>query len=140
LVRRDTLLVLDLGFNVIDGVGRLDLKSDSLAGQCLDEDLHTTTQAKDEVKSRLLLNVLHWSASRPSRTATLTVVRKGTTILKLLSSKDQTLLVRRDTLLVLDLGLDVVDGVGRLDLESDCLAGEAEKSEQLRVMLVELTS
>ena len=43
--------------------------------------------------------------------------------LELLASEDQALLVG-DALLVLDLGLDVVDGVGRLDLESDGLAGE----------------
>jgi hypothetical protein len=36
------------------------------------------------------------------------VVGKGATILELLSSEDQTLLVRGNALLVLDLGLDVV--------------------------------
>jgi hypothetical protein len=34
-------------------------------------------------------------------------------------------LVRGDTLLVLDLGLDIVDGVGRLHLEGDRLARKA---------------
>jgi len=51
-----------------------------------------------------------------------TVIRKRPPILKLLAGKDQTLLVRRDPLLVLDLGLDVVDRVRRLDLEGDGLA------------------
>ena len=37
-------------------------------------------------------------------------------ILKLLACKDQPLLVRGDTLLVLDLGLHILDGVARLDL------------------------
>ena len=50
------------------------------------------------------------------------VVGKSTAVLKLLSSKDQALLVRWDSLLVLDLALDVVDGVGRLHLEGDSLA------------------
>ena len=50
------------------------------------------------------------------------VVGEGTAILELLASKDQTLLVRGDTLLVLDLGLDIVDGVGGLDLKGDGLA------------------
>jgi hypothetical protein len=40
----------------------------------------------------------------------------------LLSSEDQTLLVRGDSLLVLDLGLDIVDRIGGLDLEGDSLA------------------
>ena len=52
------------------------------------------------------------------------VVGQSTSILKLLSGENETLLVGRDTFLVLDLGLDVVNGVGRLDLESDGLASE----------------
>ena len=39
------------------------------------------------------------------------VVRKGAAVFKLLSSEDETLLIWWDTLLVLDLGLDVFDGV-----------------------------
>lgn len=52
------------------------------------------------------------------------VVGKGAAILKLLASEDQALLIRRDAFLVLDLALDVVDGVGRLHLEGDGLAGD----------------
>ena len=40
----------------------------------------------------------------------------------MLSGEDQTLLVRGDSLLVLDLGLDIVDRIGGLDLEGDGLA------------------
>jgi len=71
---------------------------------------HTTSQSEHEVEGRLLLDV---------------VVRKGSAILELLSSEDESLLVRGDTLLVLDLGLDVVDRVRGLDLERDGLAREA---------------
>jgi hypothetical protein len=49
------------------------------------------------------------------------VVGKSAPILKLLAGKDQTLLVRGDALLVLDLGLDVIDSVGGLNLEGDGL-------------------
>ena len=52
------------------------------------------------------------------------VVGQGASILELLAGKDESLLVWRDALLVLDLGLDVVDRVGRLDLERDGLARE----------------
>lgn len=52
------------------------------------------------------------------------VVAQSATILKLLSSKNQSLLVRRNTLLVLNLGLDVVNSVRRLDLKGDGLASE----------------
>jgi len=64
----------------------------------------TTTETEDQVEGRLLLDV---------------VIRKGAAILELLSGEDETLLVWGDTFLVLDLGLDVVDGVRRLNLEGD---------------------
>jgi hypothetical protein len=44
----------------------------------LDKDLHTTTQSEDEVKRRLLLNV---------------VVGKGSAVFQLLAGEDKTLLV-----------------------------------------------
>jgi len=52
------------------------------------------------------------------------VVRESTSILELLASKDQTLLIRWDTLLVLNLGLDVLDGVRWLDVEGDCFTSQ----------------
>lgn len=84
---------------------------------------------EDQVESGLLLNI---------------VVAESTTILKLLAGEDQALLVGGDTkhsnglstklsptcdsknspLLVLDLSLDIVDGVGRLHLKGDSLARE----------------
>jgi len=50
------------------------------------------------------------------------VVGQSTAVLELLAREDQALLVWRDTLLVLNLRLDVVDGVARLHLEGDRLA------------------
>jgi hypothetical protein len=81
LIRRDTLLVLNLCLHVINRVRRLDLESDRLACEGLDEDLHATTQTKDQMECRLLLDV---------------VVGKRTTVLELLSREDEALLVRRD--------------------------------------------
>ena len=107
LIRRDALLVLDLLLDLLDGVGSLDLKGDGLAGEGLDEDLHSSTESKDEVKGGLLLDV---------------VISEGATVLELLSSEDETLLIRRDALLVLDLLLDLLDGVGSFDLKGDGLA------------------
>jgi hypothetical protein len=52
------------------------------------------------------------------------VVGQGAAVFELLASEDQALLVRGDALLVLDLRLDVVDGVARLNLEGDGLASE----------------
>jgi hypothetical protein len=71
-------------------------------------DLHATTQAQNQVQGGLLLDV---------------VVGESTAVLQLLTSEDKTLLVGRDALLVLDLGLDVVDSVGGLNLKGDGLAG-----------------
>ena len=62
------------------------------------------------------------------------VVGESTTVFQLLSSEDETLLVRGNTLLVLDLALDVVDRVGRLNLKGDGLAGD------LKVMLATCTA
>ena len=101
LVGWDALLILDLRLHVVDRVGRFNLESDGLAGECLDEDLHATAKSEHEMEGRFLLNV---------------VVGESATVLELLASEDQTLLVWRDALLVLDLRLDVVDGVGRLNL------------------------
>ena len=52
------------------------------------------------------------------------VIGKGTAVFELLSREDEALLIRWDAFLVLDLALDVVDGVGGLNLEGDCLSGD----------------
>merc|ERR1712122_263236 len=93
LIRRDSFFVLDFGLHVLDGVRRLDLKGDGFAGQGLDKDLHSASQSQDKVKGRLLLNI---------------VVRQSAAIFELFSGENQTLLIRRDSFLVLDLGLHVL--------------------------------
>jgi len=52
------------------------------------------------------------------------VIGKGTAVFELLAREDEALLIRWDAFLVLDLALDVVDGVGGLNLEGDCLSGD----------------
>ena len=96
LIGGDALLVLDFGLDILDGVRRLNVQGNGLASQSLDEDLHTTAESKHEMESGLLLNI---------------VVRKCSAVFELLSSEDQSLLIGRDTFLVLDLSLDVLDGV-----------------------------
>ena len=61
------------------------------------------------MKGRLLLDV---------------VVGKGSSILELLTSEDESLLIWRNTFLVLDLGLDVLNSVCWLDIEGDGLTSE----------------
>ena len=67
------------------------------------------------------------------------VVREGSSILELLSSEDESLLVWRDTFLILDLGLDVLNGVGWLDIKGDGLTSEG-LNENLHVVFVCLKS
>ena len=86
LIGWNSFLVLDLGLDVLNAVRGLDLEGDGLASEGLDEDLHTSPESKHKVKGRLLLDV---------------VVRESPSILKLLSSEDQTLLVWGNALLVL---------------------------------------
>ena len=107
LVGGNALLVLDLGLDVVNGVGGLDIKSDGLASESLDEDLHTTSESEHEMESGLLLDV---------------VVSESSSVLELLSSEDESLLVGRNALLILNLSLDVVDGIGGLDVEGDGLS------------------
>merc|ERR1719277_664903 len=52
------------------------------------------------------------------------VVGKGPAIFQLLASEDETLLVRRDAFLVLNLGLDILNGVAWLYLQSDRFPSE----------------
>lgn len=70
---------------------------------------HAVASAKAEhkVKCRLFLNI---------------VVRKGAAVFQLLSGKNQALLIRRNAFLVLNLGLDIVNGIRRLDVERNGLA------------------
>ena len=50
------------------------------------------------------------------------VVGESAAVFELLAGEDQALLVWGNALLVLDLALHIVDGVGRLDLKGDGLA------------------
>jgi hypothetical protein len=109
LVGRDAFLVLDLSLDVFDSVRGLNVQSDGLASQGLDEDLHATSESEDQVKGRLFLNV---------------VVAEGSSVFKLLACEDQSLLIGGNSLLILDLGLDVLNGVRRLHIEGDGFACE----------------
>jgi len=69
----------------------------------------STAKTEDQMKGRLLLDV---------------VVGESAAILELLSSEDETLLIRRDSFLILNLLLDVLNGVTGVDIKSDGLARE----------------
>merc|ERR1719408_228466 len=109
LIWRNTLLVLDLSLDVLDGVSWFDIKGDGLTSEGLDEDLHTSSKSENEMESGFLLDV---------------VVGEGSSILKLLSSEDESLLIWWNTFFILNFGFDVFNGVGRLYIKGNCLTGE----------------
>merc|ERR1712236_120145 len=78
LVWGNSFLVLDLCFHIFNGIRRLHLQSYCFASEGLDKDLHTTSETENEMKGALFLDV---------------VVRKSSSILQLLTSKDEPLLV-----------------------------------------------
>ena len=71
--------------------------------------LLTAAESKDEVQGGLFLNV---------------VIAERSAILKLLSSKNQSLLIGRDAFLVLDLLLYILDRVAWLDIKGNGLSGQ----------------
>merc|ERR1711878_173586 len=104
LIWGNAFLVLDLGFDIFNGVRRLNLQCNCFTSQGLDKNLHTSSQSKYQMQSRLLLDV---------------VVREGTAIFKLFASKDQPLLVWGNAFFILDFGLDILNGVRRFNLKGD---------------------
>jgi len=109
LIWGNSLLVLDLGLHVFNSIRGFYLQCNGFAGQSLDKDLHTSTKTKHEVKCTLFLDV---------------VIRQGSAILQLFTSKDQPLLIWGNSFLILNLGLDILDCVRRLHLQCDCFACE----------------
>merc|ERR1712110_288689 len=106
LIWGNSFLVLDLGLDVLNGVRGLDLEGDGLPGEGLDEDLHASPESEHKMEGALLLDV---------------VVGESLSVLELLASEDQSLLIWGNSFLVLDLGLDVLNGVGWFDLQGDGL-------------------
>uniref|UniRef100_F6X5V4 Uncharacterized protein n=1 Tax=Ciona intestinalis TaxID=7719 RepID=F6X5V4_CIOIN len=110
LIWRITFFVLDLGFDVVNRVRCLNFKSDGLSSQSFDKNLHSSSKTKNQVKSRLFLDV---------------VIAQCASVFKLLTSEDKTLLIWRITFFVLDLGFDVVNRVRCLNFKSDGLSSQS---------------
>ena len=108
LLRWDSLLVLDLRLHVLNRVVRLHVQRNRFSGQRFDEDLHrSSSQPQHQVQGGLLLNV---------------VIAQRSSILQLLSSEDQSLLLRWNPFFVLDLGLDILNGVIGFHIQRDGLS------------------
>jgi len=110
LVWRDTFFVLNLGLDVLNSVRGFDLKGDGLSGESLDKNLHSSSKPEHKMEGRLFLDV---------------VIGKGSAIFQLFSSENETLLIWGNSFLILDLSLNIFDGIGRLYLEGDGFSGQS---------------
>jgi len=108
LIWRDSLLVLNLGLHILNGVGSFNLQGDGFSGQGFHENLHSSAKSQDQVKGRFFLDV---------------VVRQGSAIFQLFSSEDKPLLIWRNTFLVLNFGFDIFNTVGSFNLQGNGLSG-----------------
>jgi hypothetical protein len=109
LIWWNSFLILDLGFDILNGVSWLNIKGDGFTSEGFDEDLHTSSKSENKMESGLFLDV---------------VIGEGSAVFELLTSKDESLLIWWDTFLVLDLGLDIFNGVCWFDIEGDCFTCE----------------
>lgn len=66
----------------------------------------SASKTQNKMQSTLLLNV---------------IIRESATVFQLLSGKNQSLLIRRNAFLVLDLGFHIIDCVARLHIERNSL-------------------
>jgi len=92
LIWRNTFFVLDFGFDIFNGVSWFDVQCNCLSSKSFDENLHSTSESKDQMKSRFLLDI---------------VVRESSAVLKLLSGKNESLLIWRDAFFILDFCFDI---------------------------------
>ena len=66
------------------------------------------------------------------------VIRRSADIFKVLACEDQALLIWKNTFLVLDLGLDVVDGVACLDIQGDGLDSQSLHEDLLGGLVLDI--
>jgi len=106
LIGWDTFLVLDLSLDIINGIRWLDVQCDGLASEGLHKDLHTSSKSQYKMESRFFLDV---------------VIGESSAIFQLLARKNESLLIGRNALLILNLSLDVFNSVGWLNVQGDSL-------------------
>ena len=110
LVWENSLFVLDLSLDIFNWIRLFNVQGNGFSSQSLDENLHTSSQSKNQVESWFLLNI---------------VVSKGSSVFQLLSSEDKSLLVWGNSLFVLDLGLDIFDWIRLFNIQSDGFSGQS---------------
>ena len=104
LIGWDTFLVLDFSFDIFDGVSWFNVKGDGFTSEGFYENLHSSSKSENQVKSGLFLDV---------------IVGESSAIFKLLSSEDESLLIRWDTFCILNVSLDIFNGICWLNIKCD---------------------
>ena len=87
----------------------------------------STPQSEDQVEGGLLLDVVVRQGPVVTKHIAISTTKYSLilpAILQLLAGKDQPLLIRRNSFLVLNLGLDILDRVTGFDLKGDGLTRE----------------
>jgi len=110
LIWRNTFLVLDFGLDIFNGVSWFDIQCNGFSSESFDENLHSTSKSKDKMKSRFLLDV---------------VVGESSAVLKLLSGKNESLLIWRNAFFILDLGFDILNRISWFDIKCNSFASES---------------
>merc|ERR1712043_148502 len=112
LVRGNTFFILNFLLNIFNGITGFNIKSDSFTSQSFDKYLHsrTTSKTKYKMESRFFLDI---------------VIRKSSAIFQLLSGKNQSLLVRRDTFFILDFLLHIFNGITGFNIKSDSFTSQS---------------
>jgi len=105
LIGRYAFLILDLCFDIFNCIRWFNFQCDSFTCQSLNKYLHSSSKAKDKMKCRFFLDI---------------VIRKGSSIFKLFTCKNKTLLIRGYTFFILYFSLNILNGIWSLNFKSDC--------------------
>jgi len=109
LIWRNAFLILNFGLYIFNSVRWFNFKCDGFSSQSFDKNLHASSETEHKMESWFLLDVIIW---------------KSAAILQLFASKDETLLIWRNTFLILDLSFDIFNSIRWLYLKGDSFTSQ----------------
>jgi hypothetical protein len=110
LIGWNSFFVLDFSFNIFYWVSAFNFESDCFSSQGFDKDLHTSSKSQDQVESRFFLDV---------------IVAESSSIFKLFTSENESLLIGWDSFFVLDFSFYVFNCISCIYFESDCFSSKS---------------
>ncbi len=102
-----TLLILDHCFKIFNSIIWLNIKSIYLSCKCFHKDLHTTSKSQHKVKCGFFLDI---------------IVSQCSSIFKLFTSKNESLLIWWNTFFILYFSFYIFDGVSWFHIKCNCLS------------------